>query len=323
MVGEYYARTQPTRYQLSAEAFSFQHADQYPMEQYRGSYQSIKSPPMKSHNMKSPMAAQSHRGGFKAPATPKHHVLLCEKHVTCGSCPYEGKCKYIHDRGVASVCKFVNRPCKPDKDNSKFEARDSFFWPNSLPIQGSSSDEYVLSAMCDPKFYLRHRAVFSMWNHFKHFCADGNTNTVSPSAVNDPSNPINTFTSTKRLDIFMTLSAGKFPREEAAQRTQSVPISTPCSISSSATPVEEQVDLSSSPSSVSMFACVAAANSALNQQMVYEKVAERYSVASPKPSLLTNSVAKLRINSALPSGLAAGSIDYQSPNFMSRKQFVF
>lgn len=163
----------------------------------------------------------------------KSHVLLCEKHVTCGSCPYEAKCKYVHDRDIASHCRFVNKPVKSEKDRSKsVEVRDSFFWPNSQGETAGDRNEYTLLPDCEPKFYLRHRAVYSMWNHFRMFCADSNARAkgVSLPYENDPANDwtnaMNTFTSTRRLDVFRTLSSGQSVCPEVEVSSEPVPLST-------------------------------------------------------------------------------------------------
>jgi hypothetical protein len=314
-------RQVPPRFQLGPDAFAPPYSDHNYMDSYgnpAGFCASVtprQQKPTKSPSLKSAASSTTPRG-FKSQMTPKHHVLLCEKHVTCGSCPYEGKCKYIHDKEVASSCKFVNRPCKQDKDNGKFEARDSFFWPNSL--SGGPNNEYLLSPSCEPKFYYRHRAVYSMWNHFKYFCSHTASQSGGDSVLDDPTNTINPFTATKRLDIFMTMSAGKSPLESVSPSPTLNPRSIPIHAPDSSMPVssEEQDYLSSSPTSVSMLqSCDVVAN----QERCHGKIVHgRYGVGPVAAMKLLGN------NDSYYGGIAigAGAIDYQSPNFMTRKQFV-
>lgn len=155
------------------------------------------------------VTAPRHHQVHHSKESSKSHIMLCEKHVTTGLCPYEGKCKYIHDRDVA-VPRGVCKPCKHEKDRNKGEdAKDSFYWPNS-PALSHNPYEYDVLPVCEPKFFLRHRAVYSMWKHFKWFCLINKSSVVTKVLpVNDPNVSTNTFTSTKRLDVFVTLSQGR------------------------------------------------------------------------------------------------------------------
>ena len=76
-----------------------------------------------------------HASNGRDSTSGKHHVMLCDKHVMCGTCPYEGRCKYIHDEDLSyKIGDFLTRQCKCENNNSTKDNsnKDSFYWPHYL-----------------------------------------------------------------------------------------------------------------------------------------------------------------------------------------------
>lgn len=151
--------------------------------------------------------------------------MLCDKHVMCGTCPYDKRCKYIHDRALASSHDFLMRRSKHENDCQNKETganKDSFFWPNIPKSHSNCGGCYDVSPSCDHKYYFRHRAVFSIWRHFRQFCV--NHNAGAGGGINgsggagaimwdDSTMTINQYTCANRLSVFVALSNGVSPQD--------------------------------------------------------------------------------------------------------------
>lgn len=171
----------------------------------------------------------------------KSNIMLCDKHVMCGSCPYEGRCKYIHDRAVASSHEVLMRRCRHEKETGVKETaatKDSFYWPNVPKAHGCSGPpRYDVSACCDHKFYLRHRAIYSMWKHFRQFCVNNSGRGEEAFMYDDSMSTINPHTGSNRLSVFVSLSNGisldsSFPAPSSSkgpnQQCDTMPTEVPC-----------------------------------------------------------------------------------------------
>lgn len=114
--------------------------------------------------------------------------LPCYTLISTGTCPYRGRCKYIHDWRI-TTSKTITVTKKQNTDAVNY---DSFFWPPSLLDYIYQPNLNLIDGI--DRFFIE-----SIWYHFIMFIKKS-------ILINNPTNQINIINGRPRLSIFVKLS---------------------------------------------------------------------------------------------------------------------
>lgn len=149
----------------------------------------------------------------RVPSKEKFRRMACVTCISCGGCPYNDRCVFLHD--PRTKLNGIRLKASKTLRNSSMNSKDSFYWPDMkkvevfrhLDIQGlpDSNQRYEIPETFSKISSSTHhdRAVFSIWNHFISVCCDA----IKSSHSFNSNNPMNYHVkSMKRLRIFIQLS---------------------------------------------------------------------------------------------------------------------